>query len=114
MTLTQEILTAIKNSPETVEWQVSKDYDWINYVRNSPCANIGTAINYNWRIKKKPYEARHEIWVSATPLVARENKLDQHFASLSELLLGYTNNWSEVKSDSCTKKVEIIIREIIE
>ena len=105
MTLTQEILDAIREAPETVEWSALGNI-WHNYQKVPPIDKFEEIINYEWRIKPKPYEARHEIWLDKTP------KPDSK-GNIFAYVFG-DNIWNQTQTEHCTKRFEIIVRELLE
>ncbi len=112
MTLTQEILDAIREAPETVEWRLFEDLEWHSYTLYPPTVAFNSAIRFQWRIKPKPYEARHEIYLSKTPEPLKQYKAE----NLMELLLGSSNSWYQepITEVNCNKRYEIIVREMPE
>lgn len=108
MTLTQEILDAIRTNPETVEWFNSYDNCWVQYNKEECFLYINDAAMAEWRIKPKPYEARHVVYLRDVPKPEKES------GGVFPFLFGYTNEWRPSMYKDCSKKFEIIVREVVE
>lgn len=102
--LTQEIIDAIKTAPETVEWRKDSSGVWHPFCFNN--TSLILAINSEWRIKPKPYEAKHIIYLLHTP---SPNEGGNFF----EYILGKAV-WGKFPVNSCNKKYEITVREVLE
>lgn len=105
--LTEEILKAIREQPENVEWFSKSEDKWIS-LNKVPFIALVNAVDAQWRIKPKPYEARHEIWLSDTPDPIPEKR------SIGGFLFGEYVMWCKTAEITGYKKFEIIIREVVE
>lgn len=106
MTLTQEILDAIRTQPENVEWRKLYTDEWFPF--KGVYLSLKTAINeIEWRIKPKPYEEKHEVYFKS----AKDAELFWIGSHISDRILF---NWYDIKmkkDEQYTKKFEIIVRE---
>lgn len=111
MTLTAEILQAIREQPENVECRSTDGCIWLPLTEMQGMRLLGAVNNYQWRIKPKPYEARHVLYLDKTP----EPIHPDNAHTLMNYLLG-NNAWyhKPLPEEHCTKKYEIIVREIVE
>lgn len=108
--LNQAIIDAIKDGKE-VEFYclASKAYVLLygnNYTRGN--YTFSYLMNAQWRIKPKPYEAKHIFYVNSTP----KPEIDVSF--FHELLLGAGNPWSTKSDPMARKKIEITVREVLD
>lgn len=108
MKLNQSILDAIRTQPENVECRSADNCIWLPLTEMQGMRLLGAINNYQWRIKPKPYEARHIVYLRETP------KPEENSSGLISYLFGLNNDWMYRKWKDCTKKFEIIVREVVE
>lgn len=109
MTLDQNILEAIRTQPENVEWRYYTDGEWIKYSPRDT-QELDDIFKAQWRIKPKPYEARHEVYFKS----AKDAELFWIGSHITNKTLFGWYDISINKNEQYAKKFEIIVREVVE